>query len=53
MKSPATAQPALMREILGDGDGAKLLQKTLGEEAATDEKLTKLAKSSVNLAAAN
>jgi ferritin-like metal-binding protein YciE len=40
-------------EILGDGDGAKLLQKTLGEEAATDEKLTKLAKSSVNLAAAN
>jgi ferritin-like metal-binding protein YciE len=39
-------------EMLGDNDGAKLLERTLGEEAATDEKLTKLAKSSVNIAAA-
>ena len=39
-------------EMLGDNEGAKLLQATLQEEAATDEKLTKLAKSSVNIAAA-
>jgi ferritin-like metal-binding protein YciE len=39
-------------EILGDNEGVKLLQTTLQEEAATDEKLTKLAKSSVNVAAA-
>lgn len=39
-------------ELLGDKDGAKLLQKTLDEEAATDEKLTDLAESSINLAAA-
>jgi ferritin-like metal-binding protein YciE len=39
-------------EMLGDNEGAKLLQTTLQEEAATDEKLTKLAKSSVNIAAA-
>jgi ferritin-like metal-binding protein YciE len=39
-------------EILSDNEGAKLLQATLQEEAATDEKLTKLAKSSVNIAAA-
>ena len=38
-------------EMLGDNEGAKLLQTTLQEEAATDEKLTKLAKSSVNIAA--
>src|ERR1700738_4701357 len=39
-------------EILGDKEGAKLLQMTLGEEAQTDQKLTKLAKSSINVAAA-
>jgi ferritin-like metal-binding protein YciE len=39
-------------EILGDGEGAKLLQATLGEEEETDRKLTKLAKSSINDAAA-
>ncbi|HTD17888.1 MAG TPA: DUF892 family protein [Chthoniobacterales bacterium] len=39
-------------EMLGDNDGAKLLQTTLGEEEETDQKLTKLAKSSVNIAAA-
>jgi ferritin-like metal-binding protein YciE len=39
-------------EMLGDSVGAKLLQATLGEEEETDQKLTKLAKSSINLAAA-
>jgi ferritin-like metal-binding protein YciE len=39
-------------EILGDKDGAKLLQVTLDEEEQTDQKLTKLAKSSINIAAA-
>lgn len=38
-------------EILGDKEGAKLLQKTLNEETATDEKLTVLAKSTINIAA--
>ena len=38
-------------ELLGDKEGAKLLQKTLDEESATDEKLSKLAESSLNLAA--
>jgi len=37
-------------ELLGDKEGAKLLQKTLNEEAATDEKLTVAAKK-INLAA--
>jgi ferritin-like metal-binding protein YciE len=39
-------------ELLGDDSGAKLLQTTLKEEAETDQKLTHLAKSSINLAAA-
>jgi ferritin-like metal-binding protein YciE len=39
-------------EILGDKNGAKLLQTTLDEEEETDRKLTKLAKSSINVAAA-
>jgi ferritin-like metal-binding protein YciE len=39
-------------ELLGDDQGAKLLQTTLKEEAETDQKLTHLAKSSINLAAA-
>ena len=38
-------------ELLGDNQGAKLLQTTLKEEAETDQKLTDLAKSSINLAA--
>jgi ferritin-like metal-binding protein YciE len=39
-------------ELLGDQEGAQLLQTTLEEEKQTDEKLTKLAKSAINLAAA-
>ncbi len=38
-------------ELLNDAEGAKLLQTTLEEEGATDKKLTKLAKSAINLAA--
>lgn len=38
-------------ELLGDKAGAKILQTTLDEEAETDEKLTKLAESSINVAA--
>jgi ferritin-like metal-binding protein YciE len=38
-------------ELLGDSAGAKTLQTTLDEEAATDQKLTKLAKSAINLKA--
>lgn len=38
-------------EQLGDTEGAKLLQKTLGEEEATDQKLTKLATTVINLQA--
>lgn len=37
-------------ELVGDKDGAKLLQQTLDEEAATDEKLTAAAKK-INVAA--
>jgi ferritin-like metal-binding protein YciE len=39
-------------EMLGDNEGARLLQATLGEETETDQKLSKLAKSSINFAAA-
>lgn len=39
-------------EMLGDSQAAELLQETLSEEQKTDEKLTHLAKSSINLAAA-
>jgi len=39
-------------ELLGDKNGAKLLQKTLDEEALTDRKLTDLATSTINIAAA-
>jgi len=39
-------------ELLGDKEGVKVLQTTLDEEGATDQKLTKLAMSAVNLAAA-
>jgi ferritin-like metal-binding protein YciE len=38
---------------LGRNDGASVLQKTLEEEKATDQKLTKLAESKVNLRAAS
>jgi len=38
-------------ELIGDSEGAKMLQMTLDEEAATDQKLTKLAKSAINLEA--
>jgi ferritin-like metal-binding protein YciE len=38
-------------ELLGDKQGAATLQETLNEEAATDKTLTKLAKTTINLAA--
>ncbi len=39
-------------EIIGDKEGAKLLQQTLEEESMTDKKLTSLAKSAINVGAA-
>lgn len=39
-------------ELLGDKEDANLLQKTLEEERATDQKLTNLAKTAINVAAA-
>lgn len=38
-------------ELVGDKEGAKILQTTLDEEAETDVILTKLAESSINVAA--
>jgi ferritin-like metal-binding protein YciE len=38
-------------ELLGDQEGAKLLQTTLEEERQTDQKLSKLARSAINVAA--
>ena len=38
-------------ELLGDREGAQLLQTTLTEESDTDKKLTELAKSAINVAA--
>lgn len=38
-------------ELLGDQEGLKLLQTTLEEERQTDQKLSKLAKSAINVAA--
>jgi ferritin-like metal-binding protein YciE len=38
-------------ELLGDKEGAKILQTTLDEEGETDKKLTKLAESEINVAA--
>src|SRR5204863_4615756 len=38
-------------EILGDQQGAELLQQTLDEEGATDKKLTELAKTLINIKA--
>jgi ferritin-like metal-binding protein YciE len=40
-------------ELLGDKEAAKVLQTTLNEEAETDAKLTSLATSSINVAAAD
>jgi ferritin-like metal-binding protein YciE len=40
-------------EVIGDKKGARLLDTTLREEEATDLKLTKLAKSVINLRAKN
>jgi ferritin-like metal-binding protein YciE len=39
-------------ELLGDQQATKLLQTTLEEEKQTDEKLTELAKSTINVVAA-
>ncbi|HYF34973.1 MAG TPA: ferritin-like domain-containing protein [Prosthecobacter sp.] len=39
-------------EMIGDKEGARILQQTLDEEGATDKKLTKLATSAINIAAA-
>jgi ferritin-like metal-binding protein YciE len=39
-------------ELLGDKEDANLFQMTLEEERATDQKLTKLAKTAINVAAA-
>ena len=39
-------------ELLGDEKGAKLLQMTFEEEKQTDQKLTKLAMSTINIEAA-
>jgi ferritin-like metal-binding protein YciE len=38
-------------EMLGDAEGARLLQTTLSEETETDQQLTDLAKSVINLVA--
>lgn len=38
-------------ELLGDKEGAKLLTLTLEEERQTDQKLSKLAESAINMAA--
>jgi ferritin-like metal-binding protein YciE len=38
-------------KLVGDKNGAELLQKTLAEESETDKKLTKLATSVINVAA--
>jgi ferritin-like metal-binding protein YciE len=37
--------------LLGDKEGAKLLQTTLQEEEEADKELTKVAKSAINVAA--
>jgi len=39
-------------ELTGDNEAARLLQTTLNEEAETDKKLSHLAKSEINVAAA-
>ena len=49
MAGYGTARP--YAELLGDQEGAQLLQTTLEEEKQTDQKLSKLAKSTINVAA--
>ena len=39
-------------ELLGDKEGAKMLSQTFEEEKETDQKLTRLAKSAINVGAA-
>jgi ferritin-like metal-binding protein YciE len=39
-------------ELVGDKEGSKLLSQTFEEEKETDQKLTKLAKSAINVNAA-
>jgi ferritin-like metal-binding protein YciE len=39
-------------ELVGDNEGSKLLSQTFEEEKETDQKLTKLAKSAINVNAA-
>lgn len=41
-----------LAELIGDKEGQKILQQTLDEEGATDKKLTELALSEINVAAA-
>jgi ferritin-like metal-binding protein YciE len=43
---------AMYAQLLGDKEGAQILQTTLTEEGDTDKKLTKLASSVINVAAA-
>ena len=50
MAGCGTARP--YADLLSDEEGAPLLQMTLEEERATDQKVTKLAKSEINIAAA-
>jgi ferritin-like metal-binding protein YciE len=38
-------------QMVGDKEGARILEMTLDEEGATDKKLTKLAKTVINLRA--
>ena len=45
------ARPARTRRCSSDAEGARLLQATLSEETETDQKLTDLAKSVINLVA--
>lgn len=41
-----------LAQLIGDKEGQKILQQTLDEEGATDKKLTDLALSEINVAAA-
>jgi ferritin-like metal-binding protein YciE len=50
MRHPYIVDP--VAELLGDKEGATLLQTTLEEEEETDKELTKLAKSAINVAVA-
>ena len=52
MKWLGTERHGLMPNFWGDEEGQKLLQTTLEEEKQTDQKLSKLATSAINVAAA-